>query len=379
MTVSLYLLQVALVGGLLSLLLRNSHWALRLQVLIWTIATVAIVIRYGLIEQLNFYSNDQRYHTEVVQTFTQRLSDVDFLVTGSRLPFTTPAFALYAFGLHPSLALKTVSLICLLLLTSNLQQLFDYAVKIRQAFILFITGCGAIGLFYSVLALRETMMMLFVTRLLLTRSPVERALLLLCTYLLRPHLAISLVVALALAWIWRRSRSDKQETPLTISFMMICGIFIGYLSFSLGSSVLQGATDSVGHKWGIEPVTRIASNYLGLQFLTARSETVEFSIQSLLLLRILLSETVLIPALFTFLVFSKSPKLHTPHITALIAFSIYVSIVTNTDFNSFRQNIPFMPAMGLTVLYLLRSPGPSASDTETRRASNYAFAPLTHS
>jgi len=32
------------------------------------------------------------------------------------------------------------------------------------------------------------------------------------------------------------------------------------------------------------------------------------------------------------------------------SFGIYVGIVANTDFNSFRQNVRFMPAMGLVAL-----------------------------
>lgn len=379
MTISLYLLQVAFVGGLLSLLLRNSHWVLRVQVLIWTVATALIAARYGLIEQLNFYSNDQRYHTEVVQAFTQRLGDVDFLMTGSRLPYTLPAFVLYSVGLHPTLALKTVSLVCLLLLTSSLRPLLANKRRKSQASILLITGCGAIGLFYSVLAMRETMMMLVVTRIFLSRSPAERALLILCTYLLRPHLAVSLVLALVLTWMWRQSRATKKETPLTVSFITVCGLLIGYHMYSFGLTALYGVADTFGHKWGIEPITRIASNYVGLQFLTARSETVEFSIRSLLLLRIFLSETILIPTLFTLLVFSKSHRLGTLHTSVLLGFSIYVSLVTNTDFNSFRQNIPFMPIMGLTVLYLLKSPSPAASVTESHHPPSDAIATLTRS
>jgi len=37
------------------------------------------------------------------------------------------------------------------------------------------------------------------------------------------------------------------------------------------------------------------------------------------------------------------------------SFSIYVGLVTNTDFNSFRQNIPFMPVMGLVILAMTGS------------------------
>jgi hypothetical protein len=64
----------------------------------------------------------------------------------------------------------------------------------------------------------------------------------------------------------------------------------------------------------------------------------------------------------------------------LLAFAVYVSIVTNTDFNSFRQNIPLMPLMGMVLLDFLkdrkmqRSSAPEdvsrASDPSRRAVNN---------
>ncbi|MFM8265301.1 MAG: hypothetical protein ACKOAI_04450, partial [Acidimicrobiia bacterium] len=39
----------------------------------------------------------------------------------------------------------------------------------------------------------------------------------------------------------------------------------------------------------------------------------------------------------------------------LLAFTIYSSVVIGTEFNSFRQNIPFMPLMGLVALGVIGS------------------------
>ncbi|MGA1387504.1 MAG: hypothetical protein ACO33D_04170, partial [Ilumatobacteraceae bacterium] len=70
-----------------------------------------------------------------------------------------------------------------------------------------------------------------------------------------------------------------------------------------------------------------------------------------LLLRILFSETIIIPTLFTWLILVR-PHLATANTRlVLVAFSIYVGLVTNTDFNSFRQNIPFMTVMGFVILH----------------------------
>lgn len=380
-TISLYLLQVAVVGGLLSLLLRNSHWILRIQVLIWAIVTAAIAARYGLIEQLNFYSNDQRYHTEAVETFTQQLGDVDFLLTGSRLPYTLPAFVLYAVGIHPTLALKTVSLVCLLLLTHGLRDLLADKNRVRQSFVILITGCGTIGLFFSALALRETMMMLFTSRFLRTKSIAERLTAALVLFLLRPHLGVSLAIASLIIWIFMQMRTSRVTNVSTVSFLVICGILTGNYLYRVGERVLYGAASSVSQPLldGIVPLTRIASNFVGFQFLTVQRDTVEFSILSLLLLRVILIETLLIPSLFTTLVFVKSQRLNMQHLTLLLAFSIYVALVVNTDFNSFRQNIPFMPIMGVTVLYLLKSPRPTRPVALSRHAPRHIATPLASS
>ena len=36
--------------------------------------------------------------------------------------------------------------------------------------------------------------------------------------------------------------------------------------------------------------------------------------------------------------------------TTLASLAMYIGLVTNTDFNSFRQNIPFMAVMGIVIL-----------------------------
>ncbi|MFZ9772053.1 MAG: hypothetical protein ACO3D1_07800, partial [Ilumatobacteraceae bacterium] len=107
-----------------------------------------------------------------------------------------------------------------------------------------------------------------------------------------------------------------------------------------------------------------ASNFVGLQFLTVRESTVEFSITSLLLLRLLLSETLLIPVFFTVTVLMN--RRHALLMQSVMwSFGIYVGIVTNTDFNSFRQNIPFMPVMGLVVLLAWKEHRESRSEIQT--------------
>jgi len=125
---------------------------------------------------------------------------------------------------------------------------------------------------------------------------------------------------------------------------------IGWWLYSYGVTYTSGIQGFFSRSWGISIITRIASNFFGLQFLTVRSETVEFSLLSLLLLRLILIETILIPSLFTLRILTRPNSLNQQSMLIATSFAIYVGLVTNTDFNSFRQNIPFMPVMGLSIL-----------------------------
>ena len=70
-----------------------------------------------------------------------------------------------------------------------------------------------------------------------------------------------------------------------------------------------------------------------------------------LALRILLPETILIPLGFMLTLLLRPSATTTVGRTALVSLAMYVGLVTNTDFNSFRQNIPFMAVMGVVILH----------------------------
>ena len=77
------------------------------------------------------------------------------------------------------------------------------------------------------------------------------------------------------------------------------------------------------------------------------------TVTELLLLRFVLSETILIPLGFSVVCIIFAHRSSARHRFALLAFTIYASIATRTDFNSFRQNIPLMVLLGMTILDLL--------------------------
>ena len=371
MSSQLYIAQVVLLGGVALLLVARSSLILRLQVVVWMIGVTVLMLRFGSVEQLNFYSNDQRYYVDIVKqiSLSNVNLDVDWLLSYSKIPYTLPAGILAATGIAPSLALKTISLLCLLLLTRLILDTFQPQTVRATLLTVFFAACGGIGLFYSILALRETMMMLFTTYSFVSKVPTTRVIALVMLLLLRPHLAAALLVGALFVQVWESLRNHRRESTLSVAVLAVLSVVGGYLLYMFGLWWQSRLVD-VGHQWGIAAATRAASNFVGLQFLTARSETVEFSLASLLALRILLPETILIPLGFMLALLLRPAATTTTGKTTLVSLAMYIGLVTNTDFNSFRQNIPFMAVMGIVILSAWT---PSKSQTgDTPAATTFA-------
>jgi hypothetical protein len=324
---------------------------MQLQILGWMSLTTVISVRFGLLEQQNFYSNDQRYHAGLVKEIlaTGLTLDLDWWLSAARIPYVLPSTVIAAIGVEPLLALKFVSLLALLATTSLIQRVVLATSTRDVAITSYLSATALIGVFFASLGLRETTMMLFVLWFFTRPTTVVKLGALLGLGLLRPHLAAAVLIGSLVGLALHKLRRDSMATPLTNFASLTAAAILGYYVYSSGLQFQSGMSGVFGHTWGISPVLRIASNFVGLQFLTVRESTVEFSITSLLLLRLLLSETIIIPLLFTTVVILT--RRHSLLMQSVMwSFGIYVGIVTNTDFNSFRQNIPFMPVMGLVVL-----------------------------
>ena len=352
----MYFFQILLIGSLVSWFVHHAALVVRLQVVIWALGVAAIAWRFGFVEQLDFYSNDQRFYSEVVQSFsiTGIPWDIDVLL-GSKTPYTITALLLALVGIHPTLALKTVSLICLLALTHSVLGIARSTKLKNQSITLSLTACGVIGTFFSLLALRETMMMLFVHRFATSQSLAVRGVSLIALYLLRPHLAAAVFVAEVVMTVWRVLRGRLNLGVVESPSLIAVGVMIGTTLFSWGLGGTSRLRTPFSGGWGISQAVRVTSNFVGLQFLTVREETVEFSIVRLLLLRLVLNETIVIPVAFTVVCLFFSHRLNDRARFTLLAFTIYSSVVIGTEFNSFRQNIPFMPLMGLVALGVIGS------------------------
>jgi hypothetical protein len=331
----------------------------------WLAATLVISWRYGIDGQVNFYSNDQRSYTDAVQSFSAVGIPMDLEVwLTRRITYTFPSLPLAAIGIHPTLALKTVSLLWYLALLQRLLSDSARTGRNSQAVTLWLTACGAIGTFFSLLALRETMMMYFVYRFATDRSIGVRVISLTILFFLRQHLAAALLVAELVVSIWRWLRSRRNFGVVESPALIAIGVILGTVLYHFGSGGFSPLTP-FSPDWGISQATRISSNFVGLQFLTGRQDMVEFSLFRLLILRFVLNETLIIPTAFIAICLCASRWINDRDRVTLLAFTIYVSLVIGTDFNSFRQNIPLMPLMGLTITGFVAS-----QRSEARRVPN---------
>jgi hypothetical protein len=373
MSETLYTVQTLVIGVVILLLLRKSSVILQLQVIVWTIGVIALVHRFGITEQLNFYSNDQQFYVYETDNFSlwSIPPDIEWWIR-VKVPYVLPASVLAGTGIDPSLALKTVSLICLLLVTrlvlSEVRQTTIQQTLIR----VFFTACGGIGMLYSILALRETMMMMLVTYFCISRAPAVRLATLVLLLFLRPHLAAALGLAVLVVLLWEKLRRQKESTR-SVALLTLGSLAAGEVLYSVGIWWQFRLNAALGDDWGITVATRIASNFLGLQFLAVPRETVEFSIVSLFLLRVILAETILIPALFTAAVLLRPERVTTQVRLILVTLCLYVSLASNTDFSSFRQNIPLMVVMGMVVVntWFLRAEAPTINVSQQLKSKAF--------
>ena len=357
----IYLTQTLLIAGVLLFLLRKESIFLSAQVIFWAAGVSALMWRFGTSgmfssdNQLSFYSNDQVFYVATLQRFVN--GDVPLELSWwldiAKVPYTIAGLPLVLLGIHQDLALKTVSLLCLLALSRALLKRSTETHFWGQLKVIYLTGCGLIGSFFSILALRETMMMLLVYRFATSQSAVNRVGCAFLLFLLRPHLAVAIVIAEATITIWEWFTRSTSARYLQVSAILAIGSTIGITLFSWRVEQLQGSRSSPIADWGITETTRIASNFVGLQFLTNDESNLRMTVTELLLLRFVLSETILIPLGFSIVCIVFAHRSSARHRFSLLAFTIYASIATRTDFNSFRQNIPLMVLLGMTILDLL--------------------------
>lgn len=317
--------------------------------LLWFIGVSFIYWRYGPIGQWSFYQNDQYFHWRVVDhllldEFNFTFDRLNFL----RVPYTGPAYLLSIVGIDPTLALKFVSLVCALCCV----QMTDAAIRkstIHVTITYIWVAAFPITVFFSILALRETMMLLCVTHIFLGKSHPGRALSLLVLVILRPHLAAALVFGLC--WGWLFSRLQERWYLASVLATAVLPIYLGTIGFSIGNYVIYQLPLQLYQDLFLQKqVIQVFSAFAGLQFLTVNVETVEYTTRSLLLIRVLFPEIVLAPLAFSVSCFFLTPRTTRLKLSVLATFVFFMAVSSGTEYLSVRQSLPMMPIMGVAAL-----------------------------
>jgi hypothetical protein len=90
------------------------------------------------------------------------------------------------------------------------------------------------------------------------------------------------------------------------------------------------------------------ANFVGLQFLTLGATVVRLSTTQLLLTRVIFIDTFIISITFLVLVLRRSGQIDDLRVHVLLSFMLFFGLASQSDWNSSRQNLPFLTVMGLT-------------------------------
>jgi hypothetical protein len=206
----------------------------------------------------------------------------------------------------------------------------------------------------STLALRDLAIGFFTLLLVFEPNPTVKIGGLIGTFLLRPHLAVALLIGYIVSQIYGYIRPKLYF--VSIFFLTITIYWIGANSYFLGSSIQTGTP--IGNPINVftqYKFTRMAANMLGIQFLTLDESVVDASTLTLVLSRLIFIDTWLIPLLFLVLLIQQSSHFIHLQIQIYFAFIFFYGLTSQTPWNSSRQNIPFLISMGLLAVVGIES------------------------
>jgi hypothetical protein len=365
-----YSCQALLLGLALLLIARQngrfSSYSI-LYVFVWTVSVIAIRLKFG-VDQVSFYSYDQQTQLEMYERLlTNGLLFSPQQFVADRYLIIVPVHIFDIFGIEPILATKFLQAVCLLLLyrvcTKFLEQ-NDLKVRLYHA----IFFAGPLFIFLSTLGLRDLEIALATTYFFLGQNIYLKQFSLLVLLPLRPHLAISLVFG----WLsirLLRQFSFKKIYPILI-FWTILAFVIGGYGYVIGRNIQYGNSIAGPQVFTQESWWRFFSNLVSLQFLNFDEETVSMSIIRLLSLRLIFVDSFLIPICFVITLLSQKLEFTLNRIQVFLSFTFFLGLAAQTDFNSTRQNLPFLSTMGVLALLGLakRSESKTHKDLENSLA-----------
>ena len=314
---------------------------------IWLIGVIAIYVRYRE-GQVLFYSNDQDFHKLIIDYYIPiegiRINDLISL----RYVLTVPVYLVSLLGFNAMLIIKFLQLSALLLALNRSQKFMsDHFLTIRFWQLPLIAG--PILLFMSLLSLRDVLLACFALIFVTSTSYKTRALGLSGAFLLRPHLGVALAFGFVVSNFY--SKYKPKLHSFNISAIAVLSYVIGTIAYWMGAVVQKGINfDTPRTIFTQFKFSQLAANFFGLQFLALSnpdSQIVDASIFALLLSRLVFFDTLLIPVLFLVAVFRHPEFLTKQKVLTFHAFLFFYGVVSQTSFNSTRQNIPFLTCMGL--------------------------------
>jgi hypothetical protein len=345
-----YLCQAILLGLALLLIARQngkfSNYSI-LYVFVWTVSVIAIRLKYG-VDQVNFYSSDQQTQLEMYERLLINgllLSPQQFVA--DRYLIIVPVRIFDIFGIEPILATKFLQAVCLLLLyrvcVKFLEQ-NDLRVRLYHA-IFFV---GPLFIFLSTLGLRDLEIALATTYFFLGQNTYLKQFSLLVLLPLRPHLAVSL----AFGWFFIKIFKKFNFRRIYVALIVVTFIAftVGGYGFIIGRNIRDGNAIVAPQIFDQDPWWRFFSNLVGLQFLAFDDRTVNLSVVNLLSLRLIFIDSFMIPICFVITLLSQKLEFSLNRIQVFLSFTFFLGLAAQTDFNSTRQNLPFLSTMGVLAL-----------------------------
>jgi hypothetical protein len=250
-------------------------------------------------------------------------------------------------GFDTVLAVKFLQLIALLFIYHDGRKILNrFGITVVGWHLVFF--CGPLFVFMSLLGLRDLVIAYFVMQFFFAKAPSIRIIALLATFMFRPHLFIALIVGWVVGMIW--NSKIPRSYYLLISALVVGMYFFGALAYHFGGAIQNGMPLTTAKDiFSQTKFSRLAANFLSLQFLTL-GDSAKLSIPKLLSTRLIFIDTFLIPAFFLLTLLKPSNKWSGLRLQIFASFIFFYGIISQTPYNSSRQNIPFLLVMGLACL-----------------------------
>jgi 4-amino-4-deoxy-L-arabinose transferase-like glycosyltransferase len=204
-------------------------------------------------------------------------------------------------------------------------------------------------MFMSLLSLRDVILAYFALLFVTSNDYKNKVIGLGGAFLLRPHLGVALAFGFILSILYSRWKPKFQS--ITLAVVAVVSYGLGTIAYWIGAVIQKGASfDTPRAVFSQFKFSQLAANFFGLQFLALNNPDkaiVDASTLDLLRSRIVFFDTLLIPMLFLIAIFRHPEFLTKQKVLTFYAFLFFYGVVSQTSFNSTRQNIPFLTCMGV--------------------------------